>query len=375
MTKVLVVDDSALMRRLLGEVFGAAGGFDVAFARSGREALDLAATFRPDVVTLDQHMPGMDGLEMLDRLMLEQPCPVVMVSSLTAAGADVTLQALRLGAVDFVAKPTGAVSMKMQAFGPVLVEKVRAAVSAKLRRSHRLVERVRLTTRAMTGPAEPAAASGRAAARQAPLPAQEDQAGERPARARVDGLVLIGTSTGGPPALDAVLSGLPAGFRWPILVAQHMPASFTGPLARRLDGICALAVSEVTAPVRLAPGHVYLAHGDADIVVGTRTGVLVALPAPADPDRRWHPSVGRLVETAMQHVPPERLVGVLMTGMGNDGAQAMTQLRAAGGRTIAEAEETAIVWGMPGELVRAGGADAIEPLDAISDRLLAMLGS
>lgn len=371
-----MVDDSALMRRLLGEVLVAAG-FDVAFARSGSEALDLASTFRPDVITLDQHMPGMDGLETLDRLMLERPCPVVMVSSFTADGADVTLRALRLGAVDFVTKPVGAVSMKMHAFGPVLVDKVRAAVSAKLRRSHRLAERVRLTTQAVAGIPAPAARRRVAEAEGRPRrPAGGGPDGvEPPVPADVAGLVLIGTSTGGPSALDAVLSRLPKDFAWPILVAQHMPANFTGPLARRLGGICALAVAEVTAPVRLACGNVYVARGDSDMIVGSRNGRLVALPAPADPDRLWHPSVGRLVETAMRHLPAERLLGVLMTGMGNDGADAMARLRAAGGRTIAEAEETAVVWGMPGELVRAGGADAVEPLDAIADRLLAMLGA
>jgi two-component system chemotaxis response regulator CheB len=183
------------------------------------------------------------------------------------------------------------------------------------------------------------------------------------------GLVLVGTSTGGPPALDALLSPLPVDFPWPILVAQHMPASFTGSLAARLDRQCALTVSEVVGPTPLLPGHVYVAKGDADMIVSVRQGELVAMAAPASAEYRWHPSVDRLVQSAMAHVDPAHLIGVLMTGMGNDGATTMTALRAQGGRTLAEAEETALVWGMPGELVKAGGAEIVAPLESLADRL------
>jgi two-component system chemotaxis response regulator CheB len=174
--------------------------------------------------------------------------------------------------------------------------------------------------------------------------------------------------------LDALLSGLPAEFPWPLIVAQHMPATFTGPLARRLDKLCSLSVVEVTHATPLARGTVYIARGDADIILTTRSTGLVVMPAPSLVEYRWHPSVDRLVSTAMEHMDASRLVGVLMTGMGNDGAGAMTRLRAAGGRTIAEAEETAVVWGMPGELVRAGGADIVAPLHLIADHLLDLMG-
>ena len=189
----------------------------------------------------------------------------------------------------------------------------------------------------------------------------------------VDGVVLVGCSTGGPPALDALLAPLPADFPWPILVAQHMPASFTAPLARRLDRLCALTVQEVTRPTPIVPGHVYIARGDADMLVSMRPTGPVALAAPASAEYRWHPSVDRLVTSAMQQLGAARLTGVLMTGMGNDGAAAMTQLSADGGRTIAEAEETAVVWGMPGELVKAGGAQAVLPLREIAIQLLRWL--
>jgi two-component system chemotaxis response regulator CheB len=190
-----------------------------------------------------------------------------------------------------------------------------------------------------------------------------------------DGLILIGVSTGGPPALETLLAALPATFAWPILIAQHMPASFTGPLAKRLNGLCALSVSEVTQETPLAPGHVYIGRGDADLIVSRRAivsrhgGGLIATVAPSSPDYPWHPSADRLVRSAMEHVAASQIVGVLLTGMGSDGVAAMTDLHAQGGRTIAEARETAVVWGMPGELVAAKRADWIVPLPAIADCL------
>jgi two-component system chemotaxis response regulator CheB len=336
-------------------VFAAEPDFEVEFARDGVEALGRLATFQPDVITLDIQMPRLDGLATLDRIMLERPCPVVMVSSLTAEGADSTLEALRLGAVDFVTKPGGAVSLRMDEFAPQLVAKVRTAAGARLRSSHRLKDRIR---RQIGG--APKLPAGRSPATR-----------EQPALAAAtgEGLVLVGTSTGGPPALEALLAPLPANFPWPVLVAQHMPGTFTGPLARRLDRLCALNVVECGQPMLLEPGTVYIGRGDADLIVSRRRGGLTGAPAPSQPDYLWHPSTDRLVRTAMGQLPAGQLIGVLMTGMGNDGAHAMALLRAQGGRTIAEAEETAVVWGMPGELVKAGGADFVLPVQKIAERL------
>lgn len=357
MIKVLAVDDSALMRRLIGEVLAEEQEFEVSFARDGVEALAMLHENRPDVITLDIHMPQMDGLACLDRIMVERPCPVVMFSALTAEGARETLEALSLGAVDFIAKPGGAISLKIDEFAQTLIDKVRAAATAKLARSHRLAERVRLRAGGppLVRPARPAPAR---------------RTNRKPLAAAKGRLVLVGCSTGGPPALDALLAPLPADFPWPIVVAQHMPANFTGPLAARLDRMCDIGVTEVSRPTVLQPGKVYIGRGDADVIISRRAGELVALSAPSGPAFRWHPSVDRLVDSAMDHHQPTEIVGVLMTGMGNDGAAAMTRLRHAGGRTIAEAEETAVVWGMPGELVRAGGAEFILPLGRIADGLL-----
>lgn len=351
MIKILVVDDSALVRKLIGQIFSTQPDFEVRFARNGREALDAVNLARPDVVTLDVHMPEMDGLTCLDRIMIEQPCPVIMVSSMTAADADATLEALRLGAIDFVAKPTGAVSLRIGEMAPPLIEKVRAAAGARLKISARLRERVRHRI------GEGARALPHRARRNSGV-ANEGE-----------GLVLIGTSTGGPPALETLLTALPAAFPWPIVIAQHMPATFTGPLARRLDGISRLTVQEVRDPVVLKPGHAYIGRGDADVIISRRGAGLVAMAAPAQADYPWHPSTDRLVRTALNHMAPNQLIGVLMTGMGNDGAEAMALIHAGGGRTIAEAEETAIVWGMPGELVKANGADFVVPLHKIAAEL------
>jgi two-component system chemotaxis response regulator CheB len=350
--RVLVVDDSALMRKLLGKVFSTEADFEVQFARNGLEALALLDVFKPDVVTLDIHMPQMDGLACLDRIMVEHPCPVVMVSSLTADGAQTTLQALRLGAIDFVAKPAGAISLHIEELTEALVSKVRAAAGAKIRSSARLKERVRHRIGGGATPLSPTRSARRLQ--------------EAPSRGRGEGLVLVGTSTGGPPALEALLMPLPGDFPWPIVVAQHMPATFTGALARRLDTLAALTVVEVTRTVQLEPGTVYIGKGDADIVITRRPSGLVALPTRSDRDYPWHPSTNRLVKSAMDHIAPPQLIGILMTGMGNDGAAAMAALHAEGGRTIAEAQETAVVWGMPGELVAAEGADWVLPLPEIA---------
>ncbi len=352
MIKVLVVDDSALVRKLFRRVLGNEPDLEVRVARNGVEALQQVEEFHPTVVTLDVHMPQMGGLECLDRIMLEWLCPVVMVSSLTAEGAEETLEALRLGAVDFVLKPEGAVSLRIDEFAPILLEKVRAAAGAKIKKSARLRERVLHRTRRRDSAAVP----------------RERKLG--PARATGDGLVLVGTSTGGPPALEALLIPLPHAFPWPILIAQHMPATFTGPLARRLDQLCELRVVEVLQPMVVEPGCVYIGRGDADLIVTRRPAGLTAMSAPAHADYPWHPSTDRLVKSALTHLPPQQLIGVLMTGMGNDGAEAMATLSKLGGTTIAEAEETAVVWGMPGELVRAGAADWIEPVHKIASRLL-----
>jgi len=350
----MIADDSALVRKMLQTIFREEGDFDIQVARDGLEALALVRTFNPNVVTLDVQMPGMDGLACLSQIMIEAPRPVVMISALTEQGAQATLDAIELGAVDFVAKPDGTVSREIEQIGPLIVQKVRAAAATRISRTLHLRERIRHQLRG----------AGIVPDRTSPekLPHQQNKA--------ADGLVLIGTSTGGPAALDVVLPLLPASFPWPIMIAQHMPSTFTGPFAKRLDRQCSLEVMEVTRPSPLTAGVVYIGRGDADLVVAARSTGMTAMSVPAQRDYPWHPSTERMVTTALAHYPPTQLVGVLMTGMGNDGAEAMTKMRKAGGRTIAEAESTAAVWGMPGELVKNGGADFVLPVDEIASALV-----
>jgi two-component system chemotaxis response regulator CheB len=348
--RLLIADDSALMRKLLEGIFREEGDFDIRLARNGVEALELVHAFDPHVVTLDVQMPELDGLACLSRIMLEAPRPVVMISSLTAKGADATIEAIALGAVDFIAKPSGTVSLEIDRLRPRLIEKVRGAAKAKIRRTLRLKERIRHQLDTTN--------TARGVRRRARVPL--------PRKGSDTGLVLIGSSTGGPAALDSVLPGIPAAFPWPIVVAQHMPASFTAAFARRLDRICDLTVVEVNRPIPLLAGSIYIARGDSDLVVARRASGLHVMPVPSQKDYPWHPSVERMVNSAMEHFDASGVIGVLLTGMGRDGADAMKALRDRGGHTIAEAESTAVVWGMPGELVKCGGAGLVLPVDEIA---------
>ena len=266
MIKLLIADDSALMRKLLEGIFREEGDFDIRLARNGAEALELVRSFDPAVVTLDVQMPGMDGLACLGRIMIESPRPVVMISALTEEGAEATLEAVELGAVDFIAKPSGTVSLEIDRLRPLLVEKVRGAAKVRIRRTLRLAERIRHQFRG-------------AGVLPRPLPPQRASAAASKADPAL-GLVLIGTSTGGPAALDVVLPQLPLGFPCPVLVAQHMPAGFTGPFAKRLDRQCELQVVEVSRPMPLHAGTIYIGRGDADLIVAPRSTGMIAMSVP-----------------------------------------------------------------------------------------------
>lgn len=348
--KVLVVDDSALMRKAMKSILTASGQFDVHLARNGVDALEQLDVVQPDVVTLDINMPEMDGLTCLAEIMHRSPRPVIMVSSLTASGALATLEALELGAVDYVEKPGGTVSLNLSDAAAELVDKVSRAARARTRAGG-LVQRLRYV---------------REEARARPVPRPRARTGPTTVSPE---LVVIGASTGGPGLLPRVLQHLPANSTASVVVVQHMPRSFTAPLAARLDGVCPLPVREVQGAVPLQPGHVYVAQGDADLVVTRRREGLVARVAPTSASHRWHPSVDRLVESVLEAVTPAMVVGVLLTGMGDDGAESMAALRSRGGRTIAESEDSAVIWGMPGQLVARDGADLVLHGDEIGQRL------
>ncbi|MBK1614306.1 chemotaxis response regulator protein-glutamate methylesterase [Rubrivivax gelatinosus] len=364
MKKVLVVDDSALMRKLLTGVL-CEGGYEVRSARNGSEAVDVVVQWQPDVVTLDINMPEMDGLTALSLIMSARPTPVVMVSSLTEKGALATFEALALGAVDFIPKPGGTISLHVDDIKAMLLEKVRSASRARLggrTPGERMAAGSVAPQRSLPAP--------RRAVAQPPSPAAAlPAAAAAPKPAAVPGLVLIGVSTGGPRTLEDILPRLAADFPWPVLVAQHMPANFTDTFARRMDSLCALKVLEAASPMALQPGTVYIGRGGTDLTVTERGGTLYAAPRPESPGVLWHPSVEVLVNSALQHLPAARLVGVMLTGMGNDGAAAMGRLHAEGGRTIAESADTAVVFGMPAELIERRGASIVLPCTGIAAQL------
>jgi two-component system chemotaxis response regulator CheB len=360
MTRVLVVDDSALMRRLLGGVLVEAG-FVVETARNGAEGVTKVTEWKPDVVTLDINMPEMDGLTALSLMMEARPTPVVMVSSLTAKGAMSTFEALALGAVDFVAKPGGTISLSIEAIAEELIQKIRAASRSRTRVAKGAAATglaPAATTRAPATPPRPPRAS--------PRPTGREVAS---GLTSVDGVVLIGVSTGGPRTLEDILPLLPADFPWPLVVAQHMPANFTDAFAQRMDRLCELNVREVSATVPLERGAAYVGKGGTDVVLAERLGRVVAMPRPETVGRPWHPSVDVLVESAVRILRPQQIVGVLLTGMGDDGAASMAQLKASGGRTIAEAESTAVVFGMPRELIERNGACLVLPSHDVARQL------
>lgn len=342
MIKLLIVDDSALMRRQLVTLFEAEGDFEIRQARNGQEAVNENREFKPDVVTLDINMPEMDGITALSLIMAERPVAVVMVSSLTEKGALATFEALNLGAVDYIAKPGGTISLSIGEIKEELVGKVRAAARARVKgkgsSARGLAQRLRDDR-------------DKAAAAPRPVAVRRGVAGE--------GLVIIGVSTGGPRTLEDILPLLPADFPWPVLVAQHMPASFTRPFAERLNAMCELSVVEAAHPMPLEPGTIYIGKGGADMLVAQRAGKLTVIAKPENRDFLWHPSVELMGRSVLEHCDPSRVVGVMLTGMGYDGADAFTEIKKRGGRTIAESADSAVVFGMPAELIDRGGASVV----------------
>jgi two-component system chemotaxis response regulator CheB len=334
MIKLLIVDDSALMRRQLSALFDGEPDFEIRLARNGREALEENRAFEPDVITLDINMPEMDGLTALSRIMAERPVPVVMISSLTEKGALATFEALNLGAVDYVVKPGGTISLSLEAIGAAVISKVRIAAKVRMKP---------LRKAAPLRSAEPAPVA-------APV-ARRNLARE--------GVVIVGVSTGGPRTLEQILPSLPSNFPWPVLVAQHMPASFTLSFAQRMNGLCPMHVVEASGPMTLEPGVIYIGKGGADMQVVRRAGKLTVIAKPENNEFLWHPSVELLGRSVLEQVATENVLAVMLTGMGHDGADAFTEIKKRGGFTIAESEESAVVFGMPAALINKGGASVV----------------
>jgi two-component system, chemotaxis family, protein-glutamate methylesterase/glutaminase len=346
--RVLLADDSALMRQTLKRIVEAEPGLELAgVARDGEDAVAKARELKPDVVTMDINMPKLDGISALQIILGEKICPVVMVSSLTQRGAVTTFECLELGAFDFVAKPDGTVSAQMGAVAADLVAKVKAAASSGvLARVRRGREQRAVSRKAAVLPRPPA---GRATA------------------------VAIGISTGGPATLMEVLPLLPPDLPASLFLVQHMPPSFLGAFARRLDDSCALKVTEAHAGQLVEPSVCYVAPGGLHLWPHRRSSGEVVIRTPARPETLFMPSVGVMMGAVLEAYG-ERTVGVLMTGIGDDGASQMVAIRQAGGQTIAESAETAVVYGMPREAAERGGAEVVAPCYEIAGEILRAIG-
>ncbi len=352
--RVVVVDDSALVRGLLAEIIDRQPDMCcVGAAADPLLARDMIRNLNPDVITLDIEMPRMDGLDFLARLMRLRPMPVVMVSTLTERGAEVTLKALELGAVDFVSKPKIGVADGLRQLGADITEKVRTAARARVQR--------------LAAPAHSAGASDGQAettpARPAGLPAL--------GRLSTEKLIFIGASTGGTEATRELLVNLPPDCP-AVLITQHMPPGFTKSYAARLNSLCRIQVAEAVNGERLLTGHAYIAPGGLHLSVGRSGANYVACVQDGEPVNRHKPSVEVLFDSAARLVGPNAL-GVMLTGMGADGAKAMRAMRDAGSWNVAQDEASCVVFGMPREAIAHGAAHEVLPLKQIAPRLLEWL--
>ncbi len=349
--RVLIVDDSALMRALLTEIIGGAPDLDVVgSAPDPIAAREMIKALNPDVLTLDVEMPKMDGLEFLDRIMRLRPMPVIMISAMTERGSEVTLKALELGAVDYVAKPRAENISLMQSYAEEIRDKIRAAGGARLKST---------SARAAASAARP---------ERAPV-----VAGDLPQRVLDEKIVAIGASTGGTEAIKDVLVGLPARMP-PIIMTQHMPETFTPSFARRLDSLCALTVVEAQGGERLTPGFAYLAPGHSHMTVRRSAGGYVLELNQDEPVNRHRPSVDVMFRSVAEQVKGNA-IGVILTGMGKDGAQGLLAMREAGAHTIGQDQASCVVYGMPREAALVGAIAEVAPLDVVADRVLARLRS
>ncbi|WDS36805.1 chemotaxis response regulator protein-glutamate methylesterase [Pseudoxanthomonas sp.] len=346
--RVLIVDDSAVVRQILAEILDRDAGIEVVgTAADPLIAREKIKQFNPDVITLDVEMPRMDGLAFLANLMRLRPTPVVMISSLTERGADTTFQALALGAIDFVSKPRLDVARSLQAYADEIIGKVKAAAQVRVRPLARPVTRHGL---------EPVA----------PTP------GPAPRFRTTDRLIAIGASAGGTEALRVVLEGMPADAP-AVVLTQHLPASFSAAFAERLDRHSAMSVREASDGEAILPGHAYLPRGGQHLRVIRDGARWRCRLDDTDPVNRHKPAVDVLFRSVAQNAGGNA-VGALLTGMGDDGARGLLDMKEAGAATLVQDEHTSVVWGMPGAACKLGAVQEVLPLDRIAQRLLTLSG-
>lgn len=342
--KVLIVDDSALIRSLLTEIINSQPDMEVVgTAPDPLVARELIKKTNPDVLTLDVEMPRMDGLEFLEKLMRLRPMPVLMVSSLTERGSEITMRALELGAVDFVTKPKVSIQHGMLEYTELIADKIR------------IVARARVRTRTQSQADASHQAGGQLPALRSPMLSSEK-------------LIIVGASTGGTEAIKNFLINMPADCPG-ILIAQHMPEGFTKSFAKRLDTLCQISVCEAQGNERILPGHAYIAPGHSHLLLARSGANYMTKLSQEEPVNRHRPSVDVLFRSAAQFAG-KNAVGVILTGMGKDGAAGMLAMKEAGAYNFAQDEASCVVFGMPREAIAAGGTDEVGPITALSAMVL-----
>jgi len=346
--KVFIVDDSALIRSILTEIISSQPDMEVVgVAPDPLVARELIKKTNPDVLTLDVEMPKMDGLEFLEKLMRLRPMPVLMISSLTERGSEITMRALELGAVDFVTKPKISIQSGMMEYEELITDKLR------------IVARARVRTRAQVL-ADASKKGGPLPSVRSPLISSEK-------------LIIVGASTGGTEAIKTFLMKMPADCPG-ILITQHMPEGFTKSFAKRLDSLCQISVSEAEGGERILPGHAYIAPGHSHLLL-TRSGAnYVTELSKAEPVNRHRPSVDVLFRSAAQYAG-KNAVGVILTGMGKDGAAGMLAMRDAGSYNFAQDEASCVVFGMPREAIAIGATNEVASINDLSELVLNYLAT
>jgi two-component system chemotaxis response regulator CheB len=356
--QVLIVDDSTFMRKSLSSMLTKDPRIAiVGMARNGEEALQLVHQLKPDVVTMDVEMPGMNGIDALKRIMAEHPVPVLMVSSLTTEGAGDTLKALELGAVDYIPKQLDGVAMKIHDIQDELIAKIVTAAGANMSRwleaRGKWPEVTRQTAR--------------------PSPLAPSLSSKTVSVTRGSRVVAIGCSTGGPQALIEVLPAFPSDFPAGIVIVQHMPKTFTKPFADRMNSLCGLEVKEAADGDEVKPGRILIAPGGVQCRVKRRTITSTVISLSPNLEHHLHAPSADIMMQSVASVYEERGIGVILTGMGHDGLEGMKAIKAAKGRTIAQDEKSCIVYGMPKAVVEAGFADKVIPLSGVVGEILNMV--
>ena len=347
--KVLIVDDSALIRSILTQIISSQPDMEVVgVAPDPLVARELIKKTNPDVLTLDVEMPKMDGLEFLEKLMRLRPMPVLMISSLTERGSEITMRALELGAVDFVTKPKISIQSGMNEYVDLIAEKIRIVAKARVKsRAQVMSDASKQTLSSLPSLRSPLISSEK--------------------------LIIVGASTGGTEAIKAFLLKMPADCPG-ILITQHMPEGFTKSFAKRLDSLCQISVSEAAGGERLLPGHAYIAPGHSHLLL-TRSGAnYMTQLNKEEPVNRHRPSVDVLFRSAALHAG-KNAVGVILTGMGKDGAQGMLAMREAGAYNFAQDEASCVVFGMPREAIAVGATHVVASINDLSELVLNYLAT